>query len=170
MPELVAAARCAVAVEICSGLRKLEFASTAGASGESSQVSAEFARKEPLPCGESVHIPLGMRDGRLRVLIGVPRLVEKKDPRLLLTRSSVMAMECLLLERLEAVFSDLWLPTHRRRSSRTLHSVRRDDLCQAHCLRRCRHSEWEVVDTALSSEVLRRLGASQWTYSRVGPN
>jgi hypothetical protein len=80
MPELVAAGRCAVAVEICSGLRKLESASPAGTSGENSQVSVEFARKEPLPSGESVHIPLGMRDGRLRVLIGVPRLVGKKGP------------------------------------------------------------------------------------------
>lgn len=79
MSELMASARRAIApIKICSGLRSLKFDSPELTPGESSQASVEFAREAPLPPGESVHIPLGMRDGRLRALIGVPRLVGKK--------------------------------------------------------------------------------------------
>jgi hypothetical protein len=79
MPQPMASARNAMApIQICSGLRSLEFDSAQRTPGESSQASVEFAREGPLPSGEPVCIPLGMRDGRLRVLIGVPRLLGRK--------------------------------------------------------------------------------------------
>jgi hypothetical protein len=65
-------------LEICSGLRRLEFDRRECAAGEDSRASVEFARDAPLPTGEPVHVPLGVRDGRLRALVGVPRFVGKK--------------------------------------------------------------------------------------------
>jgi len=79
MPQLMASADRAMAlVKICSGLRKLEFDSAERTAGEGSHASVEFAREAPLTPGEFVHVPLGLREGRLRALIGVPRLVGKK--------------------------------------------------------------------------------------------
>jgi hypothetical protein len=65
-------------IRICGSLRKLEFEAPELEPGESSQASIEFALETPLAPDESVHIPLGMRDGRLRAVIGVPKFVEKK--------------------------------------------------------------------------------------------
>lgn len=66
-------------IEINRGLRRADFHSEDGTEGESSHASIEFVRETPLPPGEAVHIPLGMRDGRLRALIGVPQLLETKN-------------------------------------------------------------------------------------------
>jgi hypothetical protein len=65
-------------IKISRGLRKLEFDPAERERGESSQAWVEFTRPAPLQPGESVHISLGMRDGRLRAVVGVPQLVEKK--------------------------------------------------------------------------------------------
>ena len=72
MPQLV------VTIEICRGLRSLEFECPERTPGASSQASVEFARQAPLPPGKSAHIPLGLRGGRRRALIGVPKLVGEK--------------------------------------------------------------------------------------------
>jgi hypothetical protein len=64
-------------IKISRGLRKLEFDPVERDRGESSHARVEFVRHAPLQPGETVHIPLGMRDGRLRAVIGVPQLVEK---------------------------------------------------------------------------------------------
>jgi hypothetical protein len=64
-------------IKISRGLRRLEFDAGARNGGESAQAWVEFARSAPLEPGESVHIPLGMRDGRLRAVVGVPQLIEK---------------------------------------------------------------------------------------------
>jgi hypothetical protein len=60
-------------LKICKGLRKLEFI----AAEEEPHARVEFARAAPLPAGEPVHIELGMREGKLRTLSGVPQLVHK---------------------------------------------------------------------------------------------
>ena len=60
---------------ICRGLRKLEFISPAEEGEAAAHASIEFAREAPLPDGEPVHISLGMREGKLRTLSGVPHLV-----------------------------------------------------------------------------------------------
>jgi len=79
MPQLMASAHRGMSpIKICSGLRKLEFGSREHAAGESSQASVEFVREGPLPSGEPVQVPLGMRDGRLRALVGVPHFVGRK--------------------------------------------------------------------------------------------
>ena len=64
-------------IKISRGLRRLEFDPAERDRGESSQAWVEFTRQAPLQPGEAVHVPLGMRDGRLRAVIGVPQLVEK---------------------------------------------------------------------------------------------
>jgi hypothetical protein len=66
------------AIKISRGLRRLEFDPSERERGESSQASVEFARRAPLQPGESVHVPLGMRNGRLRAVVGVPELVATK--------------------------------------------------------------------------------------------
>jgi hypothetical protein len=63
-------------INICRGLRKLEFESAAEHAVDV-QARVEFSRSEPLEQGVTVHVPLGLRDGKLRALIGVPRLLEK---------------------------------------------------------------------------------------------
>lgn len=63
-------------ISIRRGLRSLEF-DTPHDTERSARV--EFSRHEPLPSGMSVHVPLGLRDGKVRVLIGVPRLIENKN-------------------------------------------------------------------------------------------
>lgn len=65
-------------IKISRGLTRLEFDPAARDRSESSQAWVEFTRDVPLAPGESVHVPLGMRDGRLRAVVGVPRLIEKK--------------------------------------------------------------------------------------------
>jgi hypothetical protein len=62
---------------ICRGLRKLEFMSADDEGEEIAHARIEFAREAPLPDGEPVHISLGMREGKLRTLVGVPHLVKE---------------------------------------------------------------------------------------------
>lgn len=64
-------------IEIRSGLCKLEFTPEAGGS-DHQRASVEFVRETPLATGEIVRIPLGRRDGCLRELSGLPRLMETK--------------------------------------------------------------------------------------------
>jgi hypothetical protein len=64
------------ALTIRSGLRKLEFISF-GDDAETAEARVEFARESPLPEGERVQISLGMREGKLRSLVGVPLLLER---------------------------------------------------------------------------------------------
>lgn len=66
-------------IKIDRGWRKVDFHSADGTQGGNSHASIEFARETPLPAGEPVYIPLGMRDERLRALIGVPQLLGKED-------------------------------------------------------------------------------------------
>jgi hypothetical protein len=63
-------------INIRRGLRRLEFDSTRGPAVDV-QVRVEFSRDEPLAEGVTVHVPLGLRDGKLRALVGIPRLLEK---------------------------------------------------------------------------------------------
>jgi hypothetical protein len=60
-------------VHITEGLRKLEFVA-----GNRAEAHVEFARASPLSAGETAHLSLGMRDGRLRSLVGVPVLMEER--------------------------------------------------------------------------------------------
>jgi hypothetical protein len=85
-------------IEINRGLRKADFHSADGTQGESSHASIEFARETPLPPGESVYIPLGTRGGRLRALIGVPQLLEKKDAKSSARREYLYRMGGLISE------------------------------------------------------------------------
>lgn len=62
-------------IKINRGLRKVDFHSADGKRGGNSHASIEFARETPLPPGEPIHIPLGIRDERVRALIGVPQLL-----------------------------------------------------------------------------------------------
>jgi len=66
------------ALEIRSGLRKLEFegASAERGSDESERALVEFVREQPLHETETVRIELGRRNGVLREVVGRPTLVE----------------------------------------------------------------------------------------------
>jgi hypothetical protein len=66
------------ALTIRGGLRKLEFISLGEDSDASAEARIEFARESPLPAGERVQISLGMREGKLRSLVGVPLLLEER--------------------------------------------------------------------------------------------
>lgn len=65
------------ALTIRGGLRKLEFISLGDESDPTAEARVEFARESPLPAGERVQISLGMREGKLRSLVGVPMLLEE---------------------------------------------------------------------------------------------
>ncbi len=65
------------ALTIRKGLRKLEFISFGDDSEGAAEARVEFARESPLPEGERVQISLGMREGKLRSLVGVPFLIEQ---------------------------------------------------------------------------------------------
>jgi hypothetical protein len=65
-------------LRICKGLRKLEFIASYDESEEPARARIEFAREAPLPDGEPVHISLGLREGKLRTLVGVPSLVREQ--------------------------------------------------------------------------------------------
>jgi hypothetical protein len=72
------------AITIRRGLRKLEFQAQGGSSEAGPYARVEFAWATRLPRGTSVEVPLGLRDGCLRALIGVPRLLgadETSEPR-----------------------------------------------------------------------------------------
>jgi len=60
------------------GLRKLEFFPARGEDEATAEARVEFASDAPLPAGELVEISLGLRDGKLRSLVGVPRLIERQ--------------------------------------------------------------------------------------------
>src|SRR5262245_5238873 len=62
---------------IRNGLRKLEFISVGDDPDTNAEARVEFARESPLPEGERVQIALGMREGKLRSLVGVPHLLEQ---------------------------------------------------------------------------------------------
>jgi hypothetical protein len=66
------------ALTIQGGLRKLEFISFGDDSDGSAEARVEFARESPLPAGEPVQISLGLREGKLRSLVGVPQLLEER--------------------------------------------------------------------------------------------
>lgn len=66
------------ALTIRGGLRKLEFISVGDDSDPTAEARIEFARESPLPAGERVQISLGMREGKLRSLVGVPFLLEEQ--------------------------------------------------------------------------------------------
>ena len=66
------------ALTIQGGLRKLEFISVGDDSDPTAEARVEFARESPLPAGERVQISLGMREGKLRSLVGVPFLLEEQ--------------------------------------------------------------------------------------------
>lgn len=63
--------------EIKRGLRKLEFVSSSDSHNEG---IVEFIRDSPLPEGETVRVPLGRRDGKLRELAGIPTLLSSSSP------------------------------------------------------------------------------------------
>ncbi len=60
-------------LEIRTGLRRMDF----DASGEE-QAAVEFVRGEALAAGQRVRVPLGLRDGQLRELIGQPERVKSE--------------------------------------------------------------------------------------------
>lgn len=64
---------------ISAGLRKLEFIPVQQDGEDGTHAQVEFARITPLPDGEYVHVPLGSREGKLRTLSGVPRLIAEKS-------------------------------------------------------------------------------------------
>jgi hypothetical protein len=63
-------------LRIISGLRKMEF-SGGDPEGREGRAQVEFARPSRLPPGSPVHISLGMREGKLRALVGVPQLIKE---------------------------------------------------------------------------------------------
>jgi hypothetical protein len=65
-------------LRILSGLRKLEFVAAEEDGEEIARARVEFARESPLPAGERVLISLGMREGKLRTLVGVPLLITER--------------------------------------------------------------------------------------------
>lgn len=60
-------------LEIRTGLRRMDF----NAAGEE-RAAVEFVRGEALPAGQRVRVPLGLRDGQLRELIGQPEHVKSE--------------------------------------------------------------------------------------------
>jgi hypothetical protein len=60
-------------VEIRTGLRRMEFIDTSRGEREGSDRAAvEFVRPEALAAGQRVRVPLGLRNGELRELVGAP--------------------------------------------------------------------------------------------------
>ena len=64
-------------LEIRSGLRRMEFIDTSrGERDGSDRAAVEFARPEALAAGQRVRVPLGLRNGQLRELVGAPEQLE----------------------------------------------------------------------------------------------
>jgi hypothetical protein len=61
-------------LEIRTGLRRMEFIDTSRGERESGsdRAAVEFVRQEALAAGQRVRVPLGLRNGQLRELIGSP--------------------------------------------------------------------------------------------------
>jgi hypothetical protein len=60
-------------LEIRTGLRRLDFSAS-----EEDQAAVEFVRPQALAVGQRVRVPLGLRDGQLRELIGQPEHVKSE--------------------------------------------------------------------------------------------
>jgi hypothetical protein len=61
-------------LEIRTGLRRMEFIDTSRGEHElgSDRAAVEFVRPEALAAGQRVRVPLGLRNGQLRELVGAP--------------------------------------------------------------------------------------------------
>jgi hypothetical protein len=61
-------------LEIRTGLRRMEFIDTSRGERESGsdRAAVEFVRLEVLAAGQRVRVPLGLRNGQLRELVGAP--------------------------------------------------------------------------------------------------
>jgi len=60
-------------LEIRSGFRRIEFIDTSrGERDGSDRAAVEFVRPEALAAGQRVRVPLGLRNGQLRELVGAP--------------------------------------------------------------------------------------------------
>lgn len=66
-------------LEIRSGLRKLEFQASRDGSEEGERALVEFVYASRLPAEQTVLVPLGVRAGVLRQLVGRPTLVEEQS-------------------------------------------------------------------------------------------
>jgi hypothetical protein len=66
-------------IVVRKGLRKLDFATSSSGDPSRRHVVVHFVVAEPLPKDEAVSINLGVHDGAVRVLRGVPRLLEMKE-------------------------------------------------------------------------------------------
>ena len=68
-------------LEIRSGLRRMEFIDTSrGERDGSDRAAVEFVRPEALAAGQRVRVPLGLRNGQLRELVGAPEQLETHAP------------------------------------------------------------------------------------------
>ncbi|HVY80145.1 MAG TPA: hypothetical protein VG994_04115 [Steroidobacteraceae bacterium] len=65
-------------LEIRTGLRRMEFIDTSHGERESGsdRAAVEFVRQEALAAGQRVRVPLGLRNGQLRELVGAPEHVK----------------------------------------------------------------------------------------------
>jgi hypothetical protein len=61
--------------EVRGGLRKLEFERAAG-SHEAAYAAIEFVHETLLPSGQRARIGLGMHNGVVREVVGIPELVK----------------------------------------------------------------------------------------------
>ena len=61
-------------LEIRTGLRRMEFIDTSRGERDSGsdRAAVEFVRLEVLAAGQRVRVPLGLRNGQLRELVGAP--------------------------------------------------------------------------------------------------
>ena len=67
-------------VEIRAGLRKLEFRQSTDREPSTTAVVVEFVLSVPLAERAKVRVPLGMRSGVLRELVGEPQLLGTTRP------------------------------------------------------------------------------------------
>jgi hypothetical protein len=67
-------------LEIRSGFRRMEFIDTSRGERESGsdRAAVEFVRPEALAAGQRVRVPLGLRNGQLRELVGAPEQLENR--------------------------------------------------------------------------------------------
>jgi hypothetical protein len=78
---------------IARGFRKLEFITADDTSDYGAHAQIEFVREAPLPAGERVNISLGLREGKLRKLVGVPMLIQERSRNEYLYRLSGQIIE-----------------------------------------------------------------------------
>jgi hypothetical protein len=67
-------------LEIRTGLRRMEFIDTSRGERDSGsdRAAVEFVRLEVLAAGQRVRVPLGLRNGQLRELVGAPEHVKSE--------------------------------------------------------------------------------------------